>query len=341
VKYGPDFVRVLESIWADFGRQCGKNLKAMIGGMADYLAADPKYGIDEGMKAKLLSVSAAEIDILLKPAKKKEELRGISTTRAPSKGVRKDVPVQTHFNRDTVMPGDFAFDTVAHCGGSASGQFCKTLTGTDVYSGWIEERALLNAANRWVQEAIPEIKASLPFPLRGAHYDNGMEFMNRPLLDWCILMHIRATRSREYQKNDNCHAEQKNYDVVRKVVGYFRFDTQAEYEALAEVYKYLCPLYNYWYPSMKLIDKVKLGNGRYKKIYEKGPKTPYQRLIESPHVSDEVKAELVRRKAAQNPVELNRLLNEAVERLLQINREKDRVKQQPLVEGQKPDRLAA
>jgi hypothetical protein len=110
-------------------------------------------------------------------------------------------------------------------------------------------------------------------------------------------------------------------------VGYFRFDTPAEQEALAEVYKYLCPLYNYWYPSFRLIDKEKQGDGRYKKIYEKSPKTPCERLLESDEVSEESKAELRRRKDAYNPVELNERLNRAVERLLNINGEKGKVKQ--------------
>jgi hypothetical protein len=82
--------------------------------------------------------------------------------------------------------------------------------------------------------AIQDIRSSLPFPLTGGHYDNGMECINKPLLAWCLERHSKATRSRPYRKNDNCFAEQKNYDAVRKTVGYFRFDTEAEQEALAE-----------------------------------------------------------------------------------------------------------
>jgi hypothetical protein len=169
-----------------------------------------------------------------------------------------------------------------------------------------------------VAEAIEDIRRTLPFPLAGGHYDNGMEFINKPLLEWCLAKHIKATRSRPYRKNENCFAEQKNYDAVRKTAGYFRFDTAAEQEALAEVYTYLCPLYNYWYPSFRLTGKEKQGDGRYKKIYEKSPKTPYQRLVESAEVSEESKAELMRRKGLQDPVALNTELNKAVEKLLKI-----------------------
>jgi hypothetical protein len=324
----PGFVKVLTAIWDDNQRQCGKLLKPAIEGMIGFLESDGGYGITADIKELLLSVSAAEIDILLRPVKKAMEAKGISTTRSVSTPIRDLIPVLTHYDRDTVKPGYFNFDTVAHCGGSASGQFCKTLTGVDTYSGWIEERALLNAGNKWVQQAIPEIRDSLPFPMLGAHYDNGMEFINEPLLNWLLSNKIQPSRSRPYQKNDNPFAEQKNYDMVRKTVGYFRLESQAECDALAEVYKYLCPLCDYWYPTFKLIAKVKKPDGRYKKVYEKKPQTPYQRLLDSPDVSDECKAELRRRKQSQNPVLLARQLNAAVDRLLKLSREMDILRHQ-------------
>jgi hypothetical protein len=324
VKYGEDLVKVLTTIWDEFGKPCGKILVPMIRRMMDFLveSGNPDYRITEEIKKLLLAVSAAETDILLRPARKALAIKGVSTTRTVQTPLRSQIPVRTHFERDTVKPGNFAFDTVAHCGGSASGQFCKTLTGTDVFSGWIEERSLLNAANSWVKAAISDIDSGLPFPMKGAHYDNGMEFINEPLLKWCIGRHIEASRSRPYHKNDNCFAEQKNYDAVRKTVGYFRFDTVEECTALAEVYRLLCPLYNYWMPSFRLIAREKQEDGRYRKVYEKEPRTPYERLMESSDISAESKAELLRRRSEQNPVELNRSLNEAVGLLLKINREK-------------------
>ncbi|MDR2742214.1 MAG: transposase family protein, partial [Treponema sp.] len=227
VKYGEGFVKVLSAIWEEFGKPRGKLLVLMIEGTIDFPveSEEPRYGITEGTRGLLLEVSASEADLLLKSARKAFEIRGVSTTRSVQTPLRSRIPVKTPIDRDTLTPGFFAFDTVAHCGPSASGQFCKTLTGTDVFSGWIEERSLLTAANRWVFEAFSDIHSELPFPLKGAHYDNGMEFINEPLLTWCITRHIEATRTRPYHKNDNCYAEQKNYDAVRKTVGYFRFDT--------------------------------------------------------------------------------------------------------------------
>jgi hypothetical protein len=264
VKYGEGFVKVLSAIGEEFGKPRGKLPVPMIRGIIDFLVESehPNYGITGENKSLLLEVSTAEADILLKPARKVLEIKGVGTTRTVQTPLRSQIPVRTQFDREQVKPGYFAFDTVAHRGGSASGQFCKTLTGTDVFSGWIEERSFLDAANRWVFDAFSAIQRELPFPMKGSHYDNGLEFINEPLLSWCIERHIEATRSRPYHKNDNRYAEQKNYDAVRKTVGYFRFDTAEEYAALAAVYRWLCPLNNYWMPSFRLVAKEKQEDGR-------------------------------------------------------------------------------
>jgi hypothetical protein len=198
--------------------------------MIDFLAEStkPDYGIDGEIRALLLKVSPAAADRLLKKARKADEIRGISTARAARSSLRSRVPVRTRCDRKTVKSGRFAFDTVAHCGGPASGQYCKTLTGTDVSSGRAGERPLLNAANRRVQEAFADTGAGLPFPLKAAHFDNGTGFINKPLPDWCLKRSIEPARSRPYRKNGNCFAEQKNFDAVRKNAGYFRFDTHEE-----------------------------------------------------------------------------------------------------------------
>jgi hypothetical protein len=224
-----------------------------------------------------------------------------------------------YFARDERRPGFFEGDTVSHCGTRASGQYCQSLVMTDVGSGWTEPRALLNNAHRWVKEQIADIHRNLPFPMLGFDSDNGGEFINHQVFDWCLHNNIKFTRGRPYRKNDNCFVEQKNGDVVRKTVGYARFEGENARDALAEVYRYLTPLLNYWYPTLRLTAKEKLPSGRYKKIYEKEAKSPYQRLLESPDVSDECKTELRRKKETLNPVELKRKMDEARDRLLKLS----------------------
>ena len=153
----------------------------------------------------------------------------------------------------------------------------------------------------------------------GIDSDNGGEFINKQLLEWCIQNNVKFTRGRPYRKNDNCFVEQKNYDVVRKTVGYARFEGEKSLNALADVYRFLNPLLNYWYPTMRLTAKEKLPSGKYKKIYEKDPKPPYKRLLESPDLSEECKAELRRRASLLNPIHLKQHMDEALDRLLKLS----------------------
>ena len=145
--YGGDFVKVLRAVWSGFGCSCGKLLIAAIHEMTAFPAASqpPPYGITDEIKELLLKISCSEADLLLRPARKAPAIKGISTTRAASVSLRSQAPVQTYFDREALKPGSSALDAAAHCGTPASGQFCKTLTGTGVFSGWIEERSLLNS----------------------------------------------------------------------------------------------------------------------------------------------------------------------------------------------------
>jgi hypothetical protein len=117
-----------------------------------------------------------------------------------------------------------------------------------------------------------------------------------------------------------CYAEQKNNAFVRNYVGYARFDTDAELEALARVYESLCPLLNYFIPNKKLLSKTTVGSKTIK-TYD-GPKTPYQRLIDSPLLTNEAKAKLTTAKALYNPVVLQQNVHRAVSTLLATHQSK-------------------
>jgi hypothetical protein len=315
-KYHKAFVTVLSYLWEFFDFQCGKLLAPLVKGMMDFLVQE--FNFSEDIRALLSSVSPATIDRKLRKQKKAYRHKGIHTTK-PGTLLKSQIPIRVCFARDEKRPGFFETDTVSHCGARATGQFCQTLTLADVGSGWTEECALLNNAHRWVKVNIARTRDTLPFPMLGIDSDNGSEFINHQLLDWCVQNKIKFTRGRPYRKNDNCFVEQKNGDVVRKTVGYARFEGQNACDALAEVYRFLNPLLNYWYPTLRLIAKEKLSSGRYKKIYEKHPKTPYQRLLESPDISEECKAELRLRAALLNPVALKRGMDEARDRLLKLS----------------------
>lgn len=138
--------------------------------------------------------------------------------------------------------------------------------------------------------------------MKGLHSDNGGEFKNMQVLIWCQENGIDFSRSRPYKKNDNCFVEQKNDSVVRRVVGYYRFEGEQSLRLMQELYEVYGCLVNYFFPSMKIISKERID----KKVIKKydTAKTPYNRLLESPDVPEKEKAELQRRKAALDLSEL-------------------------------------
>jgi hypothetical protein len=181
-------------------------------------------------------------------------------------------------------------DLVAHDGGSPHGEFCQALDLTCVATGWTESRALPNTAQRWVREAIDEIRQDLPFPLLGLDRDNGADFIDMQLYRYCAERGITFTRSRPYRKNDDCYVEQKNWPVVRQQVGYGRYDTPAELEALRDLYRVLRLYVNSFQPQMKLVSKTRRGAKVIKRFDT--ARTPYQRVLESPYVTEEAERRL-------------------------------------------------
>lgn len=299
--YGDDVKNEIIHIWVFSMFLCAKRLVTFIKDNLDYLSV--KFNYDEKLKYKLSKISSATIGRILKPEIPKYSLRGISTTK-PAKNLNAFIPVRVYFDWDERQPGFFEVDTVANCGMSAQGQYISTLTLTDVYSGWTENRALLNKAQRWVKEAVDDVKKKIPFVMKGLDSDNGSELKNSQLLQWCYENQVEFTRSRPYKKNDNCFVEQKNDSVVRRLVGYQRFEGEETRLLMTELYETYNLLVNYFFPSMKIISKERL-DARVTKKYDKA-KTPYTRLMEHKDLADSVKTELTRRK---NSLDLETLLN--------------------------------
>ena len=188
---------------------------------------------------------------------------------------------------------------VGRGGGNPHGDFALTLDATDEAMGWTEMRAARNKARRWALEALRLIRTRLPFPMRGIDSDNGGEFINEHLYSFCRDEKITFTRSRPYRKNDTCFVEQKNWTVVRKTVGYRRYDTDRELQLLNTLYDTLRLSINFFHPSMKLISKSRDG-AKVKKLYDK-PKTPFQRVVEDPGVGKLIKGGLRSKLRTLNP----------------------------------------
>ena len=236
-------------------------------------------------------------------ANKKLTLNGRSLTK-PGTLLKHQIPIRTFTQWDDLRPGFTEIDLVDHGGGSTEGEYLFTLNITDVATGWTEMRAVKNRAQKWVFEALNIIRDKLPFPLLGIDSDNDSAFINNHLVRFCEAHRVTFTRSRAGKKNDNCYVEQKNWSVVRRLVGYSRFETEEELRVLNQIYDVARLYQNFFQPSLKLASKERVG-AKVTKRYDKA-QTPYQRVLQSDQVDAEVKDRLRETFNQLNPVELRR-----------------------------------
>lgn len=317
--YGPEVIEPLTAIWATLNGPAGKRLAPFMAEAIEALERHGELELAPEVRRKLLQISAATIDRALGPARSRLRVRGRSGTK-PGSLLRRQIPIRTFADWDDARPGFCEVDLVAHDGGDASGEFCQTLDLTCVATGWTEVRPLVNKAQRWVHEALVDIERTLPFPLRGLDSDNGAEFINHQLLRYCEQRRITFTRSRPYRKNDNCFVEQKNWPVVRQMVGYARYDTPGELACLRELYSHLRLYVNFFQPQMRLVSKTRRG-ATVTKRYDRA-RTPYRRILEHPEVPVETKDALTRAYLELNPAALKREIGRCQDRLLELARTK-------------------
>lgn len=299
--YDAAFLVILKGLWFLFDCLCGKRFVPMIRGLLDGLRGSGSFVCSEAVSVLLKKISPSTVDRLLAAERNRLWPHGSSITR-PGSLLKRQIPVRTFADWSEVVPGFMEADLVAHDGGSAFGDFLCTLTMTDVSTGWTETTAVLNKAQKHVFPGLQRIRGRLPFPLLGLDTDNGSEFINHHLTRYCDQEHITFTRSRPYRKNDNCFVEQKNNSVVRRSVGYSRFDSPAALDALNRLYDRLRLLGNFVYPSAKLISKTREGSRVIRK-YDL-PQSPYQRILSRPDVSPEIKQALVAQFKTLDPIRL-------------------------------------
>ena len=217
-------------------------------------------------------------------------------------------------------PGYIEVDLVEHNGGNSKGEFIYTLCGVDVKTYWVFLRPLKNKTRVWTIEALDDIINSSPFTVYHIHSDNGSEFINIHLLEYCRERGIRFTRSREHASNGNPHVENRNMVVVRRYVRYARYDTEKELKVLKELYYYIELRHNFFIPTMRLITKEKVGK-KYKRVYE--TKTPYQRIIEDPSVPELIKEALMEFKKKLDIVKINKTIIKLYNQLEKTHRKKE------------------
>jgi len=301
----------LRVAWEATDRLCSKRLAPFLPELVGILKRQRELVVTAETEAELGRISPSTIDRLLRRWKYGRR-RGLSTTK-PGTLLKDAIPVRTFSEWADKEPGFLEVDLVAHCGDHADGFYLTTLSAVDVATGWCEPVAVWGKGQERVGGAVHHVRQNLPMPMRGLDSDNGSEFINQSLYNYCRRWGITFTRSRSYKKNDSCHVEQKNWSVVRRVVGYDRFSSQAAFQALGEVYTLLRLYINFFQPVLKLIGKTRHG-AKVRKLYDTA-RTPYQRLITSGALTDQKKQELERIYAFLNPVMLLKQVRHAVAHL--------------------------
>jgi len=316
-QYQGEVVTALTRVWEICGRICSKRLQPYLPEIVAVLERQQELVLPTTVKAQLLKMSRATIDRCLKPARFEQKRYGLSTTK-PGTLLKKAIPIRTFADWDDARPGFVEIDLVAHCGGSVEGQFLNTLTTTDISTGWTDCEAVLHRSQQLVFLAIKNMRQRLPFPLLGLDSDNGGEFINDILYRYCLDEQVTFTRSRPYKKNDQAHVEQKNWSVVRHVIGYDRFESEQELELLNSIYEDLRLYVNFFQPVLKLTGKEQVGK-KTRKRYDEAA-TPYQRVLKSEQVDLAAKARLCHQYVQLNPVRLRNSIDDKVAKLWKIVR---------------------
>lgn len=306
----------LRRIWLHANLPCSRRLKAVLPlWLPGY---EQHFGtLSREVMEALQSISPATIDRLLQPVRVKYKGRGRSTTK-PGTLLRKHIPIKTN-QWDESRPGFLEADTVAHCGDSMAGSFVFTVDCVDIATGWTEQRAVWGKGETEVLRQLKDIERTLPFPLLGFDCDNGSEFLNHHLLKYLTNRKepVQFTRSRAYHKDDNAHIEQKNWTHVRQWLGYHRFDDPKLVALLNELYTSEWRLFhNFFCPSVKLIAKERKASKTIKRYDD--PKTPYQRVVDSPWVKDEVKFSLTAVCTQLNPFELQKAIEKKLKKIFAL-----------------------
>jgi hypothetical protein len=300
-RYDAALLEPLKFLWLKSEQMCSKRLKAALPLWLPFY--EQKQGaLPESVRRKLLRISPATIDRLLRKTRAHYPGRGLCGTRA-GRLLKHQIPIRTD-NRDIDRPGFLEADTVAHCGTSMAGSFIWSLTFTDIFSQWTENRAVWNKGAAEVLAQVKDLEATLAFELLGFDVDNGSEFLAFHL--WRYLFDrprpVSMTRSRPYRKNDQAHVEQKNWTHVRQLLGYQRLERPELLPLINDLYRTWGRFHNFFCPTLKLQSKVRKGSKTLRKY--SAPQTPFQRLLDSVHLPLEKKNQLRAQHQQLNPLEL-------------------------------------
>lgn len=320
VYYTKDADAALFDVWEAANRPCGELLHPVISDYVDGFIRAKRWVHSKLATTKLRRMSAATLKRKTRLLREKYgDMHGRGTTRASP--LKHSIPI---FKGpwEGLPPGNGQLDTVAHCGESVSGDFAYTVNYTDAPTYWGSRRAQWNKGETTTRESLIAIKERLPFAWQMAHPDTGSEFINYLNKDWCETEGIKLTRSEPGKKNDNMYVEERNGHVVRKYLGWHRFDADPDIIPLMNDYYDVLDVYlNHFQAVRRTLTKERIG-AKYKRTFEKEAKTPYLRLMEHGAVSKKVKDRVCNEHVSLNPLLLKEKLDTLREKIFRYQRKR-------------------
>ena len=321
-RYGPEVAEPLAKVWEVGDRMCGKLLAPVLPDLVTALERHGEIALQPEVRQRLLEASPSTIDRLLRRYKTRG-LRQPRLNRLRSSGLKAEVPLRTWSEWKDVPVGSVQADLVLHCGDSTEGFYLTTLCAIDVATGWTELQPVWGMSQENVVAAIHLASRRLPFRLQALHTDNGGEFLNHKLVGWCRRERVSLTRGRSYRKNDQAYVEQRNWQTVRRQVGYDRLSSKEALTLLEHLYGCLRLQLNFYRPVRKLIGKERHG-ARVRKRYDE-PRTPYQRLLAAGGLTEDQQTKLAAVHDRTNPAELTRRIQALQRRLWHLGQEERRL----------------
>lgn len=203
-----------------------------------------------------MKMSLGEVKRRIKGLVKKHGTKGKGSTTPSSIKKRVRVYAGPWRNRE---PGHRQFDTVVHCGDLLKGDMVYTVNGVDPAILWSNRRAQWNKGETATLASVEYIERQIPSDTRSRHSDSGSEFLNYYFLDETQKSGIDQTRSRSGKKNDNAFIEERNGHIVRKWIGYERYDTEAHVDALNAVYEKLDLYLNHFQAVRRCVKRERVG----------------------------------------------------------------------------------
>jgi len=314
-RYGPEEAAALRQVWEASDRLGSKRLAPFLPELLEVLERHGELRLEAEVRTALNAMSASTMDRLLRASRPQGWRRPYRPS--PAEGsLQALVPIRTFSEWSGVAPGSVQADLVLHCGETTAGFYLATLDVVDVATGWTECAPTWGLTQDRVGGAFDGVRRRTPLPIHELHTDNGSEFLNRLLYPYCQQHGIRMTRGRPYKKNDQAYVEQKNWSVVRRLVGYDRYSTKRAYEQLQQLYSLLRASVNFFQPVSKLVSKQRAG-AKVTKHYDRA-QTPYQRLLAAGVLDDESRATLEREYRRLNPVRLRTEVEQCLEQLWKL-----------------------